>query len=87
MATPTYIGMLRKAADGTVSVAELLTAKFAHRFPHIRIGRPSRFLETVRRIAGPIKLQWLKGSARRSYLKCRWTPRKSHQHRIFKVHQ
>ena len=77
MATPTYqqlIGMLskaeREAADGTVSVAELLTAKFVHRFPHIRIGRPSRFLETVRRIAGPIKLQQLKGSACRSYLKC-----------------
>ena len=82
MASPTYqqlIGMLskaeREAADGTVSVAELLTAKFAHRFPHIRIGRPSWFLETVRRIAGPIKLQRLKGSARRSYLKRRWTPR------------
>ena len=51
MATPTYrqlIVMLskaeREAADGIVSVAELLTAKFAHRFPHIRIGRPSRFL-------------------------------------------
>ena len=53
MATPTYqqlIGMLskaeREASEGGVSVAELLTAKFSHRFPHIRIGRPGRFLET-----------------------------------------
>ena len=81
MATPTYqqlIGMLskaeREASDGGVSVAELLTAKFSHCFPHIRVGRPGRFLETVR-IAGPMKLQRLKGSARRSYLKRRWAPR------------
>ena len=82
MATPTYqqlIGMLDKAeseaAGGAVSVAELLCSKFSHRFPHIRVGRPGRFLETVRRIAGPIKCQRLKGSARRSYLKRRWAPR------------
>ena len=82
MAAPTYqelISLLNKAesesAGGAVSVAELLTAKFGHRYPHIRIGRPGRFLETVRRIAGPIKHQRLKGSARRSYLKRRWTPR------------
>ena len=52
MAPPTYqqlIGMLSKAereasVDG-VSVAELFTAKFSHRFPHIRIGRPGQFLK------------------------------------------
>ena len=38
--------------EGGVSVAELFTAKFSHRFPHIRIGRPGRFFKTVRRIAG-----------------------------------
>ena len=34
----------REAADGTVSVAELLTAKFAHRYPLIQIGRPGEGL-------------------------------------------
>ena len=55
------IGMLEKAesqaVEGGMSVAELLTSKFANRFPHIRIGRPGRFLETVRQISGPIKHQ------------------------------
>ena len=82
MATPTYqqlIQMLSKAegeaGDSAASVAELLTAKFSCRFPHVRVGRPGRSLETVRRIAGPIKHQRLNGSARRSYLKRWWTPR------------
>lgn len=83
MATPTYqqlIQILSKAEseaanDGAASVAEILAAKFSHRFPHIGVRRPGRFLETVRRIAGPIKHQRLIGSARRSYLKRRWTPR------------
>ena len=82
MAARTYqelIGMLNKAegeaADGAVSVAELLTTKFSHHYPHIPIGRPGRFLETARRIAGPVQHQQLKGSARRSYMKRRWTPR------------
>ena len=50
MSTPTYqqlIGMLRKAereaGGGTPSVAELLSCKFCHRFPHISIGSPGRF--------------------------------------------
>ena len=64
-----------EAADGAVSVAELLTTKFGYCYPHIRIGRPGHFLETVRRIAGPVKNQRLKGSARRSYMKRQWTPR------------
>ena len=64
-----------EAGDSAASVAELLAAKFSRRFPHIRVGRPGRFLETVRRIAGPIKHQRLNGSACRSYLKHRWTPR------------
>ena len=75
MATPTYqqlIGMLskaeREAGGGAPSVAELLSCKFCHRFPHIPIGRPGRFLETVR-IVGPIRRERLKGTARRSYLK------------------
>ena len=89
MATPTYqqlIGMLNKAeseaADGAALVSELLAAKFSRRFPHIRLGRPGRFLETVRRIAGPIDNQRLKGSARRSYLKRQWTPRTRNMTRL-----
>ena len=64
-----------EAGDSAASVAEFLAAKFSRRFPHVRVGRPGWFLETVRRIAGPIKHQRLNGSARRSYLKRRWTPR------------
>ena len=82
MATPTYqqlIQMLSKAeseaGDGASSVAEIFAAKFSRRFPHIGVQRPGRFLETVRRIADPIKHQRLIGSAHRSYLKRRWTPR------------
>ena len=82
MATPTYqqlLQMLSKAEseaanDGAASVAEILATKFSHHFPHIGVQKPGRFLETVR-IAGPIKHQRLIGSARRSYLKRRWTPR------------
>jgi hypothetical protein len=85
MATPTYqqlIGILNKAAAvGAALVSELLAARFSRRFPHIRVGRPGRFLETVR-IAGPINNQRLKGSACRSYLKRRWTPRTRNMTRL-----
>ena len=64
MATPTYqqlIGMLNKAeseaADGAALVSELLAARFSRRFPHIQLGRPGRFLDTVR-IAGPVNRLW-----------------------------
>ena len=39
MATPTYqqlIRMLNKAGGGAVPVAELLSSKLLHRFPHIK---------------------------------------------------
>ena len=49
-----------EAGDGAASVSELLAAKFSHRFPRIRVGRPGRFLETVRRIADPItQFAWI----------------------------
>lgn len=69
MAAPTYkelIRMLneaeREATVGTVSVAELLTAKFSCRYPHNRTARPGHFLETVGRIVSPVRHQRLKGS-------------------------
>ena len=59
----------------TLCTAEFVYKKFKQRHPQIYIGRPSRFLETARRIAGPIKNQRLKGSAKESYLKRKWKPR------------
>ena len=57
------------------SIAELLAASFQDAFPHVSISRPGRFLETVRRIAGPIRSRKLKGPSRKSYLKRHWVPR------------
>ena len=42
-----------EAASNEIPVAELLSAKFSSEYPHIPISRPSRFLDTVRRIAAP----------------------------------
>ena len=85
VSTPTYrelIKLLNKAETaassrqpGVLSTAELLTTQFSRLYPHIKIGRPGRFLETVRRIDGPIRNGKLKGTCRQSYLKRRWTPR------------
>ena len=81
MGEPTYKDLIQlldeaeRDGEGTKSTAELLTCRFCDLYPHVKIGRPSRFLETVRRINGPIKNGRLKGSSRKSYLKRRWTPR------------
>ena len=81
---PTYlelIQLLNESESAAIdpcnvhSTAEILTTRFSERYPHIKIGRPGRFLETVRRIDGPIKSDRLKGTSRRSYLKRKWTPR------------
>lgn len=61
--------------DGTVSTAEFVYKEFKQRYPMIYIGRPSRFLETARRIAAPIKNNKIKGSVKKSYLKREWKPR------------
>lgn len=82
---PTYgelIEML-ETAEGEAkisreSVSELLLCYFHKRYPHIPIGRASRFYDTVRRIAAPTqstRLRKLDGSPLRSYLKRVWMPR------------
>ena len=63
------------ATGCTQSASEFVYQEFMQRHPNIYIGRPSRFLETARRIAGPIKNGKLQGTARESYLKRQWTPR------------
>lgn len=62
------------------SVAEILTEIFSSKYPHLPISRPSRFLDTVRRVAAPtrpsaIGQQKLVGSPNCSYLRRRWVPR------------
>ena len=63
------IEILNKAdrvTDNTVSTAEFVYKEFKQRYPLIYIGRPSRFLETARQIATPIKKKKIKGSAQKS---------------------
>jgi len=78
---PTYkelIELLNDAesvAESALSPAELVAEEFRQCYPHIYIGRPGRFLETIRRIAGPITNQRLNASSQRSYLKRQWKPR------------
>ena len=61
MAQPTYKELIQlleqaEAHEGAqLSTAELLTANFSQLYPHIKIGRLGRFLETVRRINGLIE--------------------------------
>ena len=78
MAEPTYkdlIDLLNEAEKADNSTAEVLATLFCEAYPHISVSRPARLLETVRRIAGPVKCGKLKGSARTLYLKRTWTPR------------
>ena len=68
----------------TQSVADILTEKFTSRYPHIPISRPSRFLDTVRRLAAPTKSsaigqQKLLGSPLASYHRRLWIPRNKHK--------
>ena len=81
MAQPTYkelLELLEQAesqAGAQLSTAELLTAKFSELYPHITIGRPGHFLETVRRISAPVKSGKLQADDERLYLEREWTPR------------
>ena len=81
MAQPTYKELLelleqaKAQAGAQLSTAELLTAKFSDLYPHIKISRPGRFLETVRRINAPIESGKLQANDRRLYLEREWTPR------------
>ena len=84
---PTYGELIRmlevaemEAETSEMSVATILEAKFHLNYPHIPISCPSRFFDTVKRIAAPtrpsaIGRRKLNGSPLRSYLKRHWTPR------------
>ena len=84
---PTYGELIRmlevaemEAETSEMSVAAILEAEFHHNYLHIQISRPSRFFDTVKRIAVPTRLSTigrrkLNGSPLRSYLKRHWTPR------------
>ena len=81
MAQPTYkelLELLEQAetqAGAELSTAELLTAKFTELYPHIKISRLGRFLETVERINAPIESGNLQADDKRLYLEREWTPR------------
>ena len=66
MALPTYGELIQllqsaeaEAAECDVSLCNLVTTKFRECFPHICIGHPGRFLDTMERIAAPISLYLL----------------------------
>lgn len=65
-------------------IADILVEKFTANYPHIPICRPSRFLDTVRRLAAPTKpsavgKQKLIGSPLASYRRRHWMPRNRHK--------
>lgn len=69
-----------EAEISNATIADLLAAKFSDEYPHFSVSRPSRFLDTVRRIAAPtrpsaIGSKKLDGSPLCSYLKRYWAPR------------
>lgn len=71
-------------ANTKESVANIFSRKFAASYPHISISRPSRFLDTVRRLAAPTKpsvvgQQKLMGSPLVSYRHRQWMPRTRNQ--------
>ena len=62
------------------SIMKTLFDKFSKLYPHISIGRPSRFYDTVKRIAAPTKPSLagpnkLSGSPLVSYRKRVWIPK------------
>ena len=85
MGSPTYQQLIDLLAEAesisshpqcVLSTAEILTTNFSHLFPHIKIGRPGRFLETVRRINSPLtKAVWTGEVTKQTYLKRSWIPR------------
>ena len=61
-------------------VAEILTEMFTSKHPHVQINRPSRFLDTVKRLAAPTKPSSvgeakLSGSPLAHYRRREWSPR------------
>ena len=70
--------------DSDRSVADILAEKFTASYPHVPISRPSRFLDTVKRLAAPAKpsavgQQKLMGSPLTSYRRRHWIPRNRHK--------
>lgn len=63
--------------------ADILSEKFAASYPHIPISRPSRFLDTVRRLAAPTRQQKLMGSPLIAYRRRHWMPRNRRQKGVF----
>lgn len=62
------------------TVAEILTERFISKYPHVPISRPSRFLDTVKRLAAPTKPSSigepkLSGSPLAHYRGREWIPR------------
>ena len=86
-AHPTYGELLMYLKDAELeattrneSVAILLEAKLHSNYPTVYVGRPGRFMDTVRRIAAPtqassIGCRKLEGEALASYIKRTWKPR------------
>ena len=82
---PTYgelIAFLEAAERecGGISTAEILARKVSMKYPDVPIRRPSRFLDTVKRLAAPTKPSplgppKLTDSPLRSYLRREWMPR------------
>ena len=63
-----------------IDLSKLLVTLFKERHPSIYIGRPRRFLDTVRRIAAPtrpsiIGESKLNGDCLRTYMKKTWKPK------------
>ena len=66
--------------DNNTELSELLVALFKEKHPSIYIGRPRRFLDTVRGIAAPtrpstIGKSKLDGDCLHVYLKKEWEPK------------
>ena len=80
---PTYgelIDVFEESEQQCPNNEELLCSKFTRLYPHIYIGRPRHFYETVSRIVAPTKPSLrgeckLFGSPLSSYRKRIWEPR------------
>ena len=84
---PSYgemIDLLSNVEKSYVDVPETLCSQFREQYPHIPIGRPDRFYDTVKRLAaptrpsikGPSKLQ---GSPLVTYRRRTWVPKKNNK--------
>ena len=82
-----FLQVAEDACGQKDSVADILTEKFTSSYPHIPICRPTRFLDTVRRLAAPTKSsavgeKKLLGSPLITYRRRVWVPRSRHKQGI-----